>query len=406
MSTKWADRQRRTNRLVRKIAGYIFDQDEVTPLQIYGLTKLSWITKSYDGENASYIKSTKIPALGNIFNRDYDKLSLEEVSLDVARITKDETIASLINEHTGFNNFYGAYRNSSKDWVHENFKNLLPMYKSAYAAKSNADRELLIKGIMKTPGIPKVESGDQLMGAEQFLTPAFFMLDNKIKFPLINGKNGVKKLLKALRVNDDSLLEQYRAMVGLYGKSGVDDAADVDQIDDDLSDLIDNISTKAKKSLLKNKETNDENYLPLKDEGDVDVIAKAGTVSQRRIHNQLTNMIKESLSQYTLLEGSDKSCMFDVLVKKYDKKQDLLIEVKSSLERPNIRMAIGQLFDYRYSQKNKDIGMPHTAILLPGAPDYECVQFVESLDIGLLWFEADQICTSTEWLMHLAIKSN
>lgn len=72
--------------------------------------------------------------------------------------------------------------------------------------------------------------------------------------------------------------------------------------------------------------------------------------------------------------------MFDVLVQKYNKKHDLIIEVKSSLEKPNIRMAVGQLLDYWYRLKGDE--EPHIAILLPGEPDSECVKFLEWMD----WF--------------------
>jgi len=403
MSVDWANRQRQTNYLVRRIADYVFQKPKTTPSQLYGLSKLSWITNSYEGENASYIVSTKIPALENIFNKDYKSLSLERVSQDIAVILNDASVAKMVQEHTGFTNFYKAYRNSSLEWVISNFNTLLPMYKAAYAAKNNSDRKKLIQEIQKTPGIPKANHSEQLMKAEYFLTPAFFMLDKEIKFPLINGNEGVKNLLKALEVQGDDLLTQYTSMVKLYGTGGIEDASDLDQIGSDLPDFIETQKKKARKSLLKTKETKNVNKLPLKDEGDVDVIRKAGIIKQRKIHNQLTNMIISALSDYTLLEGRDNTCMFDVLVQKYNQKQDLIIEVKSSLEKPNIRMAVGQLFDYWYELKGDE--EPHIAILLPEAPDRETTNFLEWMDVGLMWFETDQLHTSTEWLSQLAIKS-
>jgi len=389
--------------MVRRIAEYVFEQPSVTPRQLYGLSKLSWITNSYEGGKASYIKSTKIPALGDIFDRDFTSLSLKEVSQYIALTLKDESVANIVQEHTGFTNFYKAYRNSSLAWVEENFDTLLPMYKSAFAAKNDNDREMLIKAIQRIPGIPKANHQEQLMKAEYLLTPAFFMLDREIKFPLINGNEGVKQLLKALKVKGDDLLKQYRAMVSLYGTGGIEDAADLDQIGNDLPDFIETERTKPKKGLLQKKETKNKNTLPLKDEEDVEVIRKAGTIKQRKIHNQLTNMIRTVLSNYTLLEGRDNSCMFDVLVQKYNKKHDLIIEVKSSLEKPNIRMAVGQLLDYWYRLKGDE--EPHISILLPGEPDSECVKFLEWMDIGLMWFHDDELNTSTDWLNQLIIKS-
>jgi hypothetical protein len=71
MSEKAANRQRRTNQLVRAAAGYLFKQKTISPDQLYGLCKLTWITDSYEGPNAAYVNSTKKPALGEIFKRDY-----------------------------------------------------------------------------------------------------------------------------------------------------------------------------------------------------------------------------------------------------------------------------------------------------------------------------------------------
>ena len=400
MSVEWANRQRRTNYLVRRIAEYIFRQSEITPSQLYGLSKLSWITNSYEGENASYIASTKIPALESVFDKDYKSLSLEQVSKDVADILNDASVIKMVQEHTGFTNFYKAYRNSSLLWIKSNFNTLLPMYKEAYFAKSNNDRKKLIQSIQELPGIPKANHPEQLMKSEYFLTPTFFTLDKKIKFPLINGNEGVKNLLTALKVQESELMIQYSSMIKLYGTGGIDDAADLDQVCYDLPDFIETSRGKPKKSLLKSKDTKNLGRLPFKDEADIEVMRKAGTIKQRRIHNQLTNMLRSSLSNYTLLEGRDNSCMFDVLVKNYNQKQDLLIEVKSSLEKPNIRMAVGQLFDYCYDLKGDS--EPHIAVLLPNYPDTECVSFLEWMDIGLIWFENNQMRTSTESLKHLA----
>ncbi len=148
MSVDWANRQRQTNYLVRNISKYIFSQPEIKPIQLYGLSKLSWITDNYEGKNASYIASTKIPALESIFDKDFKSLSLAEVSLEISSILDDPSISKLIQEHTGFTNFYKAYRNSSLQWIESNFSTLLPMYKSAYSAKSNKDRKKLIQLIL------------------------------------------------------------------------------------------------------------------------------------------------------------------------------------------------------------------------------------------------------------------
>ena len=65
------------------------------PSQLYGLSKLSWITNSYVGDNASYIASTKIPALENIFDRNFKDSSIEQVFQDIAQIIEDPSITKV-----------------------------------------------------------------------------------------------------------------------------------------------------------------------------------------------------------------------------------------------------------------------------------------------------------------------
>ncbi|WP_041523139.1 hypothetical protein [Gilvimarinus agarilyticus] len=403
MAEDWALRQRRSNRLARKLAGYLFELDDVTPIQIYGLSKLSWITTSFEGENASYISSTKIPALENIFNCSFQNLSHGEVYKKIGTIIDDDTVAELAEGHTGFTNFYKAYRNSVLDWVGGNFNDLLPLYKAAYRAENSADRKDIVKSISALPGVPKANHPESLMRPEFFLTPAFFMLDADIKFPLINGNDGVKSLLKRLEVENSDLITQYTSMTSLYGVGGIVDAADLDQVGHDLPDFIDTDKRKAKKSLLLEKETNGESELPLKDEGDVEAIRRSAKIKQRRIHNHLTNKLKSFLSSYTLLEGCDQSCMFDALVRNYSEDEDLLIEVKSSTETPHVRMAVGQLFNYWYELKGN--AEPNIAILLPEKPDQSNISFLGWMEVGLMWFENDQLCTVNDWLKHLTNKN-
>jgi hypothetical protein len=400
MSTEWANRQRNTNKLVRKIASYLFNQKKITAAQLYGVSKLSWITKNNKSTDASYIKSTKIPALAAIFQKNYDGLTLQEVAEDIATIVGDAEISTLVQTHTGYTNFYNAFRNSSLQWIEVNFKKLLPLYLSAYSEGTDLSRAELIRDIAKLPKIPKGNNLEQTTKPENLLTPTFFTLDREIRFPIINGNQSVTDLLKALDVDGSDLYQQFSAVIKLYGVGGIKDAADLDQIGKDLPDFIDSPEKKANKKLLESKVTGNNTDLTLKDESDVVVLQKSITKIQRRIHNELTNEILSCLSSFTLLEGRDDSCMFDVLVRNYDGENDLLIEVKSSTEKANIRMAIGQLLNYWYELKGKKTR--HVAILLPEKPDEKSIQLLDSIDIGLLWFESKKLYTSTHKLNNLA----
>ncbi len=183
MSEDWAERQRHTNHLARHLAGHLFTLREVTARQIYGLSKLAWITNSYEGDSAAYISSTKIPALGDVLRRDFSNNSLEQVATIIAEELGDGSLIELVKGHSGFTKFYKAYRNSAFSWIEDNHSTLLPLYKSAYSSKNEKARLRIVEAISRVPRIPKTNHPEQLMRPEYFLTPAFFMLDPEIRFP-------------------------------------------------------------------------------------------------------------------------------------------------------------------------------------------------------------------------------
>ena len=401
MSEKSAKRKRRTNRLVREAATHLFKQGTPLPEQLYGLCKLTWITTSNTG--AAYVRSTKMPALENIFGRSYSKATISEVAEDVVSLTHSQEMKSLIVSDTGFTNFYEAYRNSARKWIEDNFKSVLPLFRTAYNLTSDEEGLKLARKIMHLPGIPKANHETNLMQPEYLLTPVFFALDPRLRFPLINGNGGVTKLLKKLKVYNAPLDVQYQQMISLYGKGGIADAADLDEAGGDLPDFVGIGGNDPTKQFLKEKKI-EGNKLPLKDESDIKILQKELAVKSRRIHNKLTNKLMNCLSEYKLLEGSSKAAMFDVLVKNFDGKgADLLVEVKSSVEAPQIRMAVGQVFDYWFRMKSR--ADPCVAILLPGEPDDSTRQLLEWLKIGLMWFSKEKLTTCSDWLTCLADNS-
>jgi len=404
MSENWAERQRRTNKLVRLIAAYLLEHGTVLPDQLYGLCKLTWITNSYSGQDAAYIRSTKVPALGQIFSTDYSQATLADVATKISGILGTESAKALVSSHTGFTNFYKAYRNSCGKWISSNFQLLLPLFELAYKLDSDSQGLMIIREIEKLPGIPKQNQNGQLMRPEYLLTPAFFALDHRLRFPLINGNKGVRKLLTKLKVIRAPLQEQYDRMISLYGTGGINDAADLDRAGLHLPDFVTLAGKKPTKKFLETKPTSGAE-LPLKDESDIESLQQAKTVTSKRLHNKLTNKLKMSMAEYTLLEGSNKSAMFDVLVQDYDgDRTDLLIEVKSSIEIAHIRMAVGQLFDYWFFIKGN--AEPHIAILLPATPDDKSKQLLAWLEIGVLWFSDEELKTSSDWLRCLTTKVN
>jgi hypothetical protein len=70
----------------------------------------------------------------------------------------------------------------------------------------------------------------------------------------------------------------------------------------------------------------------------------------------------------------------------YEPRWKNLIEAKSSSTRQNIRMAVGQLLDYGY-QERETFGEPKMAILLPEEPENRDVEWLSDYNISLIWEE-------------------
>jgi hypothetical protein len=401
MSEYWANRERQTNKLVRMAADYVFTAHTPTAEQLYGLCKLTWITNSYEGNDAAYIRSTKIPALENVFQTSYSRWSLDEIAEDLALVVENKKIIPLVRAETGSTNFYSAFRNSAKEWIADNRRALVPLFKQAREISSDEEGLEIVRGIEKLLGIPKANNKHGVMRPEYLLTPTFFALDRRLRFPIINGNKGVQNLLRKMKLTNSALTEQYQSMVNLYGRGGIKDAADLDQVGRNLPDYFQIGATLPKKMLLGKKPIETGRELPLKDESDIKSLQKARSRINKRKHNKMTNDLRAALSTYSLSEGADKSIMYDVMIENYNgENDDLLIEVKSSTESAHIRMAVGQLYDYWFLL-NGMVDPPHLAVLLPSKPNEKIQEMLKWLDVGLLWFLGGKLATNCGWLSQL-----
>jgi hypothetical protein len=65
----------------------------------------------------------------------------------------------------------------------------------------------------------------------------------------------------------------------------------------------------------------------------------------------------------------------------YDKRRGNLIEAKSVIDRPSLRMAIGELADYvRFISRR-----PQLAVLLPARPSADLEQLLRSQGVYTIW---------------------
>jgi hypothetical protein len=109
--------------------------------------------------------------------------------------------------------------------------------------------------------------------------------------------------------------------------------------------------------------------LGIKDDQDLVFLSKARTIQMRRLHNSMTTALLHIVGAGKVVyAGNRQEAMFDALILNYEgHERDLLIEVKSSTNIADVRLAVGQLVDYR-----RFVNRPAAtdlAILLPEEPN-------------------------------------
>lgn len=379
----WLQRERRTATLIRSCYTYLLKTRRAGAQEIEALCKLTWITKGPD-----YWRTTKLPALKTIYRLDNDVATLQQV---VTALPHDSELADAtlhVLAETGIVNFYNAFRGAVGHWVAEHEAIIASLLTRAFGLASDDHGRELAATISSLPPVPRPDGGGA-MDAAKVLTPVVACLDPRGRFPIMNGRPAVQQLLGQLGAARADLPEQHDRLVPLIGRLGlgISDAFELDVWAD--QGLPRNLNPSRAPTKPLSAATVDGRDLPLKDEADVDGVRATGSVKIRRLHNRITNALKTLCEGAGLevQEGIVGNALFDALVIDYDGTRDLLIEAKSSTDRGVIRLAVGQLLDYR-----RNVPRPAAtdlAVLLPMRPDDAMAEFLSSLGIKLVWIEFD-----------------
>jgi hypothetical protein len=349
------------------------------------LIRLTWITAGKDGIVDLHWQLLKAPAIAHLLK------TMVTVSDDLARTVESMQlpahVAEAAKKKTGFVNAYRAYRNSLLDWCLKNKQGLRTIITSAQKLGANDQARFdLAHAISELPDVP-TPTGARSMAAANLVTTLVACLDPKRRFPIINGESGVTRRLARLELSNRSLEDKVRGFIGVIGQFGIEDAFALDVMDDDLIDKIKKRAPMAAKGVkIGGKGTK----LPDLDDSEREAVLKSRTIRYRRRHNKMTTRLKELIPHLEMTQGDRQECRFDILISDYDDAgRDLLIEVKPDPDKGSVRIAIGQLFDYRRF-------LPHQAgtdlaILTITRPPHLYVELLQELQITSLWF-ADDTC--------------
>jgi hypothetical protein len=339
----------------------------LTPEKLYALCKLTWW------------KGDKLPSLWVLWDKrgvqPNDPTEFETKGFPTA-------VTDAIQADLGIVNYYAAYRNSTFLWIRRNFRSLAPLVHRAAVLENDNDARVLAETIAAMPGIPKPSRKGGRMSPSSLLTPLFGCLDPRHRFPLVNKARHVVNLHHKLGIAGFSLPDQFNTLIRLIGQYGIKNALMLDVASDQIARMtlpkaIDEITAQIKHA---------NRLLDEKDDSDVEVILKTRSRKAVRLHNSMTNALTKTCSRagFKILEGAEPY-RFDALIKDYDGNgKDLLIEAKSSCDRPHLRLAVGQLLDYRRGLRRRAV--TDLAILLPEKPDNESLHFLNDVGIHAVWF--------------------
>jgi hypothetical protein len=351
---------------------------------LWCLFRLTWITVNGQDVSPEYWKSLKLPALAQLFKQTPTILNDLPSSIHAMRLPK--AVADAAVHETGIVNFRNVWRNSCRSWCRTNHHRLIGIMKEAAKLPTNDqlrfDLASQIDALLPSISSP---SGARGVGAAAAVTPVVACLDPSMKFPIVNGRENVKTLLRRLGLANENLEEQVKGLVNLVGQFGIQDAFMLDALADDVAKLG---PTTAQNATPAPADKGEGSQLPYLDEAERKATTNSRTINYRDRHDKMTNRVKDLFKGLDLKQGTDPECRYDVLVKNYDSTgRDLLIETKPDPDRGAVRIAIGQLFDYRRALPHR-IGTD-LAILTISRPHPSYVDLLLDLQISVPWFNSE-----------------
>ena len=288
----------------------------------------------------------------------------------------------MLREGTGITAYYGAFRPATLAQVKSRSDGIALAFERVSANSGNVHEKVRrVADLIESLG--DLRAWGKTVDPFKGLSPALSCLDPQQKFPIMNKRTRAWLEYFGRDANREGIVALSKLIGPSYGI--VRDARELDvylntQSPPKLGRRI------ASRSIAANSAKD----IGLKSEISslAQIAAKKSTI--KKIHNRLIN----HLNDYLLWRHfTAKESRFDALVISWKKGRDLLIEAKTASDgttgRSQIRQAIGQLYDYRFRLMPKD--NVDLAILLPREPKSDIEALLNSLGIGLLWFEGKRL---------------
>jgi hypothetical protein len=302
-----------------------------------------------------------------------DDLSSRFKSLSVS------SCRSLLASHTGITLYRNTYRDATLKYVNKHPQEIAKALRLVSTTARNVQGKVgEVAAIIESLG--KVPASGRQVSPFNGLTPTLSCLDPQCRFPIMNINT--RNLLRSIPAepNAEGLVKLSKLIGHTIDGLDLRNAFELDVY------ACSNRFVKPPRQSYKLKSRARFSDVGLKSEinSTSQINAKQSVITKK--HNALINRLRE----YLLWRHREcpKEHRFDALILGWKPGRDLLIEAKTASEgtsgRAQVRQAIGQLYDYRFTHMPKNT--VDLAVLLPKEPSSTVMALLATLGIEVLWF--------------------
>ena len=284
---------------------------------------------------------------------------------------------SFVGQQTGITFYYPAFRPKTLKFFRQHSKTVALAFRNVTANSGNVENKVRkVADIIESLG--EIPAAGRHISPFNGLTPVLSCLDPQCRFPIMNQRSS--GLLRCIQEKPDTKgMVALSKLIGPY--YGLKDAFELDAY------VVDQKFPKpqTRTRMFGSNESFKDVGLKSEINSFAQIAAKKAVITKR--HNKMLNDLRDYV--FWRYRIAPKENRFDALVFGWKKGRDLLIEAKTASEGPGgrsqIRQAIGQLYDYRFTHMPKN--KVDLAVLLPKVPGGHVQSLLASLGIEVLWFK-------------------
>jgi len=379
---RWVASERRTAKLIQSLWKAAGQKERTDPRFLCLLVQCGWNTqgRKNEGDSTRRWRNQKIAEYLRV-EYDSDQQLAQQLHSRFKSLGSSKKCLSILRKRTGIVLYYTAWHPATLRFVKKHSKGVALAFKQVSSGSAHVfDKVRNVATVIESLGV--FPAAGKLVSPFKGLTPVLSCLDPQSRFPIMNKRTDA--LLH--RIEREANKEGIVALSKLIGRTyDIRDARELDVY-----------ASTEKLPKLKRRNGKSGSADAFKDIGFKSEMNSIGQITAKKtviakLHNKLTNDLREYLLwRYKI---APKEHRFDALVSGWKKGRDLLIEAKTGSEgasgRAQIRQAIGQLYDYRFTHMpSKKVDL---AILLRKEPGVDVKVLLNSLGIELLWFKGKSL---------------